>query len=76
MSTFINADKFVENLAASMNAEMVAAAEPIIKRAVEEAEREMRRKIGQMCISLIEHSFAVERFGTDLRILVHQVPKG
>lgn len=68
----INEETVLEQLKKQMNDEMLAAAEPVIKAAVVEAEKAMRKQLGSMFISLIEQSFSVERFGTDLRIIVKQ----
>lgn len=69
-STWINSDNMLAALQKQMNAEMMAAAEPVIKKAVEDAEKEMRKQLGAMVIALIEQSFSIERHGNDLRILV------
>lgn len=69
-STWINTDNMLRDLMAQMNKEMQAAAEPVIRTAIEDAEKEMRKRLGAMFVALIDHSFSVERFGNDLRILV------
>jgi len=67
---FVDPDRMLKSLQEKMNSEMMAAAEPVIKKAVEEAEKEMRRRLGAMVVGLIEQSFSIERFGSDLRIHV------
>lgn len=69
-TSLINHDAFTKYLHENLNKEMLAAAEPFINVALERAEAEMRRKLAQSLISVIEQSFSVERFGTDLRIIV------
>lgn len=49
---------------------MNEAAEPIIKQAVADAELEMRRRLGSSVLALLEKGYSIERFGTELRILV------
>lgn len=69
----INSDAAIELLRRKMNIEMMTAAEPVIKKALEDIEITMRRKLGAMIIATINSSFSVERYGNDLRILVkHQ----
>ena len=69
-TSLINQDVFLAQLHKKLNAEMLAAAEPLIKKAIEDIEAEMRRQLAQMLISVVEQSFAIERFGTDIRIIV------
>lgn len=58
-STWINADNMMRDLMAQMNKEMQAAAEPVIRKAVEEAEREMRKRLSAMFVALIDSSGSV-----------------
>jgi len=60
-TTFINPDSMLAGLKVQMNAEMMAAAEPVIQKAVQEAEKEMRKRLAAMFVSLIDHSFSLER---------------
>lgn len=69
-STWINTDNMMRGLKERMNLEMQAAAEPVIRKAVEDAEKEMRKRLGAMVVALIDNNFSVERMGNDLRILV------
>ena len=69
-STWINTDNMMRDLMSQMNKEMQEAAEPVIRKAVEDAEKEMRKRLGAMFVALIDRNFSVERCGTDLRILV------
>lgn len=69
-STWINSENMLAALQKQMNAEMVAAAEPVIKKAVEDAEKEMRKRLGAMFVALLDQGFSVEGFGTELRIIV------
>jgi len=72
-STFIDSDKMLDSLKKQMSEEMMAAAEPAIREAVEKAEKAMRQRLGEMFISLLTYHFSVERMGNDLRIVVkHQ----
>lgn len=72
----INQDAMLRGLMEKMNAEMMAAAEPVIKKAAEDAEKEMRKRLAVMFVALIEKSFSMERDQNELRILIkHDVSK-
>lgn len=71
--TWINEENMLVALKDQMNAEMMAAAEPVIRKAVEEAEKEMRRKLAAMFVSLINQSFSIQRNATDLYIRVENM---
>jgi len=73
-TTLINSDAAVELLRDKLNEGLLAAAEPAIKKAMEDIEKELRKRLGEMLISVIDSSYAVERFGTDLRITVRRTP--
>ena len=51
------------------------AAEPIIKQAVQDFERELRQRAGRLALSLIDRSFSVQRDAHHLVIRV-EVPRG
>jgi hypothetical protein len=71
----INQDAFLTMLREKLTAGMMQAAEPVIQKALAEAEKAMRERLGSMVIGLLEHSYDVMRDGSDLRILVrHQWP--
>lgn len=67
MSNFIDGPNFLSSLQAEMNKQMLAAAEPVIQKALKEVEQAMRQRLGAMVIGLIEESFSVDRYGQDLR---------
>lgn len=69
-STWINGDTMLAELKERMNAEMLEAAEPVIRKAVEEAEKEMRKRLGGLFVAMIDASFSVYRDGRDLHITV------
>jgi hypothetical protein len=69
-STWVNSENMLAGLKEKMNAEMMAAAEPVIKNAAEAAEKEMRKRLGAMFVALLDQTFSMERMGNDLRILV------
>lgn len=71
--TWINEENMLAGLKEQMNAELMAAAEPVIRKAVEEAEKEMRRKLATMFVSLINQSFSIQRNATDLYIRVENI---
>lgn len=66
----INQDALAKHIMEQINKEMLTAAEPAIKAAMENVEKEMRKKMAESLISFVESSFSMERFGPDLRIIV------
>jgi hypothetical protein len=75
-NSWVDGDKMLAVMKNQMNDEMMKAAEPVIKKAVEEAEKEMRRSLACMFIAIIDKGFSMDRYGDDLRILVkHERPK-
>ena len=58
-----------------LNDAMLKAAEPIIQKALQDIEREMREKLAQKVIALLRNDWSVDRLGSDLRIVVHQALK-
>lgn len=71
----INQEAFLASLRAGLNKEMVAAAEPIVKEAMAAAEREMRKRLGEMVVGLLATQYSVMRDGRDLLIRVQMEPK-
>lgn len=71
--SIINQDVFLEHLKKKINVSMVGAAEPIIQKALEDIESEMRQKLASIVVSLIKVDFNCERSGKDLKILVKQI---
>lgn len=69
-TTWINSDNMLAMLQKQMNEEMMLAAAPVIEKAVAEAKKEMQKKLGAMFVAMIDQSFSVERFGSNLRITV------
>lgn len=56
----------------ALNHAMLKAAEPIIQQALRDAEREMREKLAQRLIGLIEQNISIQRMGRDLVIHLKQ----
>ena len=71
MSNFINTREFDEFLGKHLRNEMLRAAEPIIARAKEDAEKVMRARLAEMVVGYIQDSYSIDRMGHDLRIIVH-----
>lgn len=71
-ANWINSENMLRELKERMNEELMAAADPIIKKAVEDAEKEMRKRLASMFVALIDQNFSIERHGYDLRILVQR----
>jgi len=70
MASIINYDELVKALKERMNQEIVKAVEPVIHKAVADAEKEIRKRIGEMAISLLETSYDARRDGRELLIRV------
>jgi hypothetical protein len=68
--SLINSDAAVSLLLQTMNKEMVAAAEPVIDKALADIEKVMREKLGSMVIAYLDNYMEVERMGNTLRILI------
>lgn len=68
--TLLNNDEVLKLLKEKMNREMIAAAQPIIEKALIDIEKAMRQKLGSLVISMLDESMDVDRKGTTLRILI------
>lgn len=70
MSTKVTSgdENFVRELKARLNAEMLAAAEPVIKKALEEVEAAMRKALAARLVGMVDGSVSFERYGQTLRI--------
>jgi formate dehydrogenase maturation protein FdhE len=69
-NSLINDEYFHKYLLEKLNEGMKSAAEPIIKKAVEDAETEMRKKLGSMVVGFLDGYIEFERMGHTLRIIV------
>ncbi len=69
-STLLNNEYAAEILKREMNKEMIAAAEPVIKEALGEVEKVMRKKLASMVIAYLDNYIEVDRTGQTIRILV------
>jgi hypothetical protein len=69
-TSIINHDAAIELLRAQCVKDMTAAAEPIIKQAVADAEKAIRAQIGVWAISMFDSTFSIDRHGRDVRIVV------
>lgn len=70
--SMINQDNMLLALKEQMNAQMMEAAEPVIREAVAKAEQEMRKKLAHMFISIIDKSFSIEKHRDQLTIVIEQ----
>lgn len=75
MSTIINMDVALANLQAEINSQIAEAVEPIIQKAVQEAEVVIRKRVGEMVVGMIQSDYSIERMGNMLRIDVRLVGK-
>lgn len=67
----INAEDWFRGLAAHIQQEMIKAAEPLIEAALDEARKHMRKRVAEIAVGVIDHSYAMDRHGADLRIIVN-----
>lgn len=70
MASLINDEEFSRILKRELNAQMLEAAEPIIKQAIASAETEMRKRLASILVSLVDRSYRMERMGHDLVVRV------
>lgn len=70
MASLFNQEAFREMVGNGLNEGLLKAAEPIVERALQEIEAEMRRKLAAMLIGMIEHSYNMERNGSDIVVRV------
>jgi len=76
MSTqLINKEYFEQYLAAELLVSMKDAAEPIIQKALKEAEERMRKDLAAHLISKIETDYSIEYRGSILEIRVRQADR-
>lgn len=61
-------ENFVRAMKEQLNAEMLRAAEPVIKRALEEVESAMRKALAARLVGMVDSSVSFERYGNTLRI--------
>lgn len=57
-----------------LNQELIAAAEPIIQKAVAEFEKEVRKKLAVRLVGMVDESYSMEQHGRTLTIRV-QMPE-
>ena len=72
MATYINEEEFVKFFSQHINKAMMKAAKPLIKKALEEIEIEMRKELGAYLIGFMDSNMVAERMGVDLRIILKQ----
>ena len=70
ITDIINKDMFVKQLSKQIHEALLAAAEPIIEKAIDDTRKEMRKRLGAMVTGMLQDSYSIDRMGTDLRIIV------
>jgi hypothetical protein len=65
----------LDGLAEAIRQELVKSAEPLIQKALADFEKEARKKVGQVCLAVIERDYDMRRHGIDLVIHVKGVFK-
>lgn len=68
--TFIDVDEFETQLKTLLNENMLAAAEPILQRALTEIEKRMRTQLATNIVQLIETDYSIVRQGNIVQISV------
>lgn len=61
MAQIINTDAFLNQLQAGLHAEMMAAAEPLLEKALDQMRAEMRKRLAAMLVGYLETTYSVER---------------
>ena len=74
-TTLLDHDMTLEILKRAMNKEMVAAAAPLIAKALVDIEMVMRKKLGSMVVAYLDTCIEIDRMGQDLRIIVRHEHK-
>ncbi len=72
MSSIIDTDVFLQVMRENINKDLLRAAQPVLDEALESIEKELRKKLGSIVISMIDSNFNIDRHGSDIRILVRQ----
>ena len=67
-----NQPNMLKALQAQLNADMLAQAEPLIKKALEEIEKEMRARLAQRLIANIEQDMDIRTMGHTITITLRQ----
>lgn len=65
---------WAQRLADTMRAELQAAADPLIEEAVEKFRSALRKRVAEMVLGLVEHSYSIDRAASELRITVRLAP--
>lgn len=76
MASIINEGAFRESILKQLNADLLAAAEPILQEALKKIEVEMRAKMASRLIAYMDSNFHFERHGHDIRVVVKQAMEG
>lgn len=66
---------FISGLKLSLNQEILKVAEPLIREKIKEVETELRKKLAENLVALIDTSISMESYGRDLRIILHRPEK-
>jgi len=74
-TTILNTEGFKNVMFDILNKEMLEAAEPVIQEALKKAEKEMRAKLAQKIISVIESDYSIEKMQNRIVITVKQAEK-
>lgn len=69
-NNMFNIENVRKNIIREMNDDMVAAAEPVIQKALIDIEMRMRKKLGEMIISKLEEDVDIMTMGRQLTISV------
>ena len=75
VSGMIDHDKFAAEFGVILKEKMLEAAQPILDKAMKDVEYELRKSLGGFVIGFIESSYSVERYGSEIRISVHDKTK-
>lgn len=72
MENLINFEEFEKFFTTGLNEAMTEAAEPIIQKAIQDIEKEMREVMAKSLIAMVQNNFSIERMQNDIKIIVKQ----
>ena len=70
MASIINTENLLQKLHIDLNKEMIEAAEPFLQESLRKIEIEMRKKLAQNLIALIEHNVNFRTNANEIYIVV------
>lgn len=76
MTTHVTQESTNNEIGITLKRIITQKAEPMIQKALGEMEQELREKVAEFAVGLIQNDYVIERLGTDLRILIREGANG